>query len=173
MEESLEVIKYKNGKDLALPSMNYIVALFILTSKSWASIFVAWGVVIISIATSWEVPASGAVLICGVIIAEILYEHEGWRKMPTNPTGSFILQPDGITGFPVMEGEYATAPATTGKLGALISLSKKREIQEIDGYPVWFYLDTVKRVEKPILYAVVLSAVCGTGLWGYGHLIFK
>jgi len=170
-----KVTKYNDGNEVKLPEMNPMIAQFILAKASWLVIVAGWAFVVFSFLISWEQPASGAVLVGCVIAAEILFERERWRKLPSDLSGRIQLQRDSNSGFPVLWGPVVIAPANKGKLGALISLSKESEIHNIHGHqnPYWIYKDTVARVEKSITYLLAFSAIFGTLLWGYGHLLFK
>lgn len=161
-------------KKIILPKHNFIFAMFCIAPRPWIAMSSTWGVFIVSLILSWEVPSSGAVLVCGALISEIFYQNQRWTKMNTDPSGSFNLKPDSSTGSPVIWGQFVIAPAGTGKLGILLSLAKGHEVRNSsnDEGMVWHYKNTVERIEKVILTAIVFTAVVGTIVWGYGHLIF-
>lgn len=159
-------------KQLVMPSYSTFWALFIIASGLWLLIVFAWLVVFVSILCSWEVPASGAVLVCAALIADIIFENYRWRKLPCDPSGSISLVPDAVTGKPILITKYMSAPAGKGRLGALLSLAKGDEVKR-EADDTWYYNDTVRRVEKIILLIIVITALFGTALWGYGHLLFK
>jgi len=129
---------------------------------------------LISLLFFWEVPSSGAVLVCGALISEILYQNQRWTKLNTDPSGSFYLEPDSNTGSPVIRSQYTIAPAGEGKLGILLSLAKDNELVDISDQNkmLWFYKDTVSRIGNIIVFTDAFTAVIGTIVWGYGHLIF-
>lgn len=166
---------YNDGKEIRLPEINPVIAQFMLANTSWLVMFAGWAFVIFSLLISWEQPASGAVLVGCVIAAEILFERQRWRKLPSDLSGRIQLQRDSNSDLPVLWGPVVIAPANEGKFGALISLSKQSEIHNIHGHqnPFWIYKDTVARVEKVITYFLAFSALFGTLFWGYGHILFK
>ena len=95
--------------------------------------------------------------------------------MNTDPSGSFNLKENGLnTGAPIIVGQFAIAPAEKGKLGSLLSLAKEHELQinSNGSKALWFYKDTVARVEIAVVWAILITAVIGTAVWGYGHLYF-
>lgn len=157
------------------PRFNTVSSLITVALKPWIVMLSAWCFFVGSILFSWEVPASGAVLVCGALISEILYFKQRWTKMNTDPSGSFPLKPDSNTGLPVIWGQFVVAGAGSGKLGHLLSLAKEGEVRidTVDNSATWFYMDTVARVEIIVLSAIVFTAVSGTAVWGYGHLIFN
>lgn len=158
-----------------LPIYNQLVAFWILSPSVWLSLAIAWIVVALSFLYSFEVPASGAVLVGSALISEMLFEQLRWRKLPCKPDGSFYLVQDSNTKKPIMQNEFCIAPAGTGKLGALLSLSPVDLIKENTNRKeiVWFYRDIVERTEKVFFVCIVFTAILGTLLWGYGHRIVE
>ena len=161
-----------NSHNIELPTMNYLKAMFLVALGPWVVLISVWFFVAVSIAISFEEPASGAVLVCGALVAEITYYIQYWTKMNTNESGAFKLIPDLNTRAPIICTVFVNCPAGSGKLGALLSLAKDHEVQEIDSNNYWFYRATVARIEKIISILIVITAIFGTALWGYGHLIF-
>ncbi len=161
--------------EIKLPTHNKAVALFNIAIRPWVAIVITWAFFFISLALSWEVPASGAVMVCGALIAEIFYQNQTWTKLNVDPSGSVPLKPNADTGSPVIWGKYVVWGAGKGKMAYLLSLAKSYEVKfDSNGKEAtWYYRDTVMRVEKLVLYTVVITAVSGTIVWGYGHLIFK
>lgn len=133
----------------------------------------AWLFVFFSIIINWEIPASGAVLVCSALIAEIYYEQLRWRRLPCEPSGIFPLVKDNSSEFPILWGNFAIAQTKGGTLGALLSLAKDDDIKKRsdDSDPYWHYRNTVDVVEKLVLHCIVATALTGTALWGYGHLL--
>lgn len=159
--------------EITYPTTNPVRAYFKLGLPVWISLLIGWVIFIISAVLNWEVPASGAVMVCVALIAEILYEQFWWRKMPCDPHGHFAIKKDSNTNGPII-WSYKVVPAWDGQAGALLSLSRKNEVMNIQGYPdpQWCYRDVVQRVEKMFLACIVSTAVFGTLVWGYAHLIF-
>jgi len=161
-------------QEIIIPKINVFKAILVVALKSWVVLASSWAFFIYSYLYSWEIPASGAVLVCGALLSEIFYQNQNWTKMNTDPSGIFRIIPNGINGNPIIKGQYITAPAGAGKLGSLISLANDYELKNVAGaYEMrWHYNDTVSRLERNILWCTVLTAVMGTFIWGYGHLIF-
>jgi len=163
------------GRKINLPEYHFIKSIFLVAFKPWIILITSWIFVGVSITISWQVPASGAVLVCGALLAEMFYQHQRWTKMNTDPNGSFKLVSDASTNAPIINGMYVNTPAGTNKLGYLLSLAKDFELNknETESEIWWHYNDTVQRVEKLVFTAIATTGVLGTVLWGYGHLFFN
>ena len=85
------------------------------------------------------------------------------------------LVPDAETKRPIAQNQYCIAPAGDGKIGALLSLSRKDKVKmnprktEVH----WYYRESVENAEKVIFRAILITAICGTFIWGYGHRVFE
>ena len=98
-----------------------------------------------------------------------------WRRLPGDPSGFIPLKRDSNSGYPVMWGPVVVmGPITKGKFGALFSLAKDSELCNISDRPDphWIFRITLERVEKIPIYVIAATAIVGTVLWGYGHLVF-
>lgn len=162
-----------SDNEIKYPTINPVIAYFKLGVPVWVSLIIGWLIFAFSAVFNWEVPASGAVMVCVALIAEIFYEQFWWRKMPCDAHGCFPLKRDSNTSGPII-WSYQVVPAWNGKTGALLSLSRKNEIMNVQGNPdpLWRYREVVQRVEKKFLIGIVLTAVVGTLIWGYAHLVF-
>ncbi len=161
--------------DLEFPQQHKLVAFFQLAPEVWITILVVWLVFAFSASTSFEVPASGAVLVGGALVSKMFFERLRWRKLPCGADGQFFLVPDAETKKPIAQNQYCIAPAGAGKLGALLSLSRtgKVKLNPRETEMNWYYRDAVDDAEKIIFVAIVVTAVCGTLIWGYGHRVFS
>lgn len=162
-----------NNENIELPKNNYFKAMFLVASWPWVVIIFVWLFCFFSIVLSWEEISSGAVLVGGALVAEVLYHNQRWTKLNTDPSGGFKLIPDSSTSAPIISGQYAMAPAGSGKLSIVLSLAKNYEVKSNESETYWYYKDTVERIEKIIVGVIVTTAVLGTILWGYGHIYFK
>ena len=110
----------------------------------WKTILIGWIVVILSGVFAWEFSASGAVLVCCVIVAEFLFNQ--WEL------------------YPHLE--------ESGKFGSSLSLPRyyRRRIRELseEGEAPW---QAAKRIRDSIHLVMVVNLIIGTLIWGYGHLI--
>jgi hypothetical protein len=162
-----------NKYQVVMPQYNCVRAIVKVAPEVWITLFLAWICVFVSALLQFRIPASGAVLVGGALIAETMFDMLHWRKLQGGgPGGSFLLKPDSRTGKPIMHGDFIIVSARAGRVGALMSLAKDDEIKSPpDEYSRWFYLNTVERVEKIITWTIIATAIAGTVLWGYGDLL--
>lgn len=152
--------------------MSTAVAYWTLCPSFWTTLVVGWFVVLSSVLATFQIQASGAVLVGCALISQMLFEQLRWRKLPCPPEGTFYLVPDGTTKKPIGQNPYCYVPVGSGRMGALLSLSPDHLIgvNEHRKEVTWFYRDVVHRAEKVFLASSITSAVLGTLLSGYGHL---
>ena len=161
--------------DIEYPQQHPLVAFFELAPAVWITILAVWLVFAVSAIFSFEVPASGAVMVGGALVSEMFFEQLRWRKLLCGPDGQFYLVPDAETKRPIAQNQYCIAPAGDGKIGALLSLSRKDKVEmnprktEVH----WYYRESVENAEKVIFRAILITAICGTFIWGYGHRVFE
>ena len=115
-----------------------------LASIVWVCLILGWVVVIASWLLSWEFPSSGAVLICCVVVAEILFKE--WEFF--EDTEKSMSE----------ESSLHLSRYHRRRLGKLSKAGEKR----------W---ETAKRVYKWIHWAMAVNVIIGTVIWGYGHRI--
>ncbi|MDA0690562.1 MAG: hypothetical protein O3A78_01630 [Nitrospinae bacterium] len=153
-----------------MPQYNCVWAVIKVAPHLWFILALVWIFVAVSAMLKFEVPSSGAVLVCGALISEIMFEGLHWRRRPgIGPQGYIQIIPDQYERAQLKGGDVY-GPAWGGRMGALLSLAKDYEIKRSsDEYAKWFYRNTVWRVEKIILSGIIITAVAGTILWGYGH----
>ena len=115
-----------------------------IASNVWWCLIFGWLVVILSYINKWEFPSSGAVLSCCVIVAELLFNqrqfYEGLEK------------------------------STKADLPLYLPAFYRRKIREISnnsGEKPW---EVAKRIHNRVDQLMAFSIVCGTVIWGYGHL---
>ncbi len=157
--------------DIKYPEINPIAAYFSLGRSVIIPLLIGWLVVFLSVTMKFEVPSSGAVLVCTALIAEVIFEGQWWRNMPCDHHGFFPIKRETKSNRPIIWG-YQVSPAWEGQAGALLSLADKSRIISVQGSvdPLWNYRETVNVVEKRFKFIIVTSAVVGTLVWGYAHL---
>ena len=110
------------GNKWVWPQYNYFYALLKIAPLTWSSIFGAWLFVIISFAIPFEVQASGSVLVCGALLAEIFYLNLSCRNLHCDNLGNVELQRHLITGKPILWGEQVML--ISKNLEALLATAK-------------------------------------------------
>jgi len=161
-------------QEIKYPDYGIIKAYFLLSPGTWIALGLAWLFVIICCLLSWEITASGSVLVGASVIAEVYLDGCRWRRMNAGPSGRFPLRPDSRTGLPLVWGDYVIGGVS--RECSLIVIGKKlgHIFPDPDtGYPQWGYEATAEHAEKRIVPWIVVTIICGTVLWGYGHLVFN
>jgi len=154
-----------------MPGYNYFWSLLKIAPWVWGVLFVVWLFVIVCYFFSFEVQASGSVLVCGALIAEVIYERLDCRKVNCDYFGYIELSTVLDSGIIYIWDE---ALVVKGNLEGLLSLAKDDEIETVKlGSAKWNYKMAVSRADMFVLFAIVLTAVAGTALWGYGFLIIE
>jgi hypothetical protein len=164
-----------NKYQFVMPQYNCVWAVIKVAPHLWVTLVLVWIIVVVSTLLRFEVPSSGAVLVCGALISEVMFEGLHWKRLQgIGPSGVVQIVPDQNQRAQLKGGDFR-APAWCGKFGALLSLGDHYGLirRSSDEYAEWFYRDTVWRVEKIIMGGIIITAVAGTILWGYGHLLFQ
>lgn len=121
--------------------------------KAWTCLGAGYAWVFVSLAMRFEEPSSGAVLISFCVVAEIFYSSENWLSISNK------------------------AITITDEPSNLEEINKLRPFafpyKEFDNSDwCWKTHEVRDYVQIRIQWAIALSAVLGSILWGYGHLIF-
>jgi len=168
-----------------LKSLNRFISWYETAPLLWGLLFVGWLWVIFSLAVSFEFPSSGAVLICCAVLGEVYFERIHYRRWPMAAAGEqkyaeLTRQKDKAvtlnTESIIMIGDIMRG----GHYRGLLSISKPNEWsdkaifykRDRNGL-FWNYTHTIRRVERVATYAVVISVVVGTAIWGYGHCLYS
>lgn len=152
----------------------------------WITLSLGWCWLFVSFFLSYQVPSSGAVLVCCAIVSDLFFARKRFRTYPRSEVGNLI-------GFGLVEttqGKYALfykglfiIGETDGfreSIRALLGLSKDDEWTKysyIDTRLVegtfWICGFTIDRVEKVISTSIIISAVFGTLIWGYSNCLYE
>lgn len=172
--------------EINLPRYNRFCALVLIAPLVWRTIVFAWLCVAASMIFSFEVPSSGAVLAGLALVSESIYENLRWRKLVGSRDTFYAieLRQDLTSGNSIFYSERRDLGTVVGQLRALLSLAKDDSIQQLTtdrsvaaGQPVklthWFVEDTIAQVQKWPSRAIIVTALAGAILWGYGHLIWQ
>lgn len=148
---------------------------------------------------SWEVPSSGAVLICSCVIAEIFHLREPWNALSNYP-GSYVAESQNadpnnpkLTHYHFSDlGDWALYNAglaqkkpsakiitdagnlrQTRSLNRLERFARLQDEPNFRGKPEWSYNTAAKNADNVFTSINVALVVLGSLLWAYGHLIWK
>lgn len=152
----------------------------------WLALLAGWLCVLISALIGFQFPSSGAVLVCSAVLSELAFERLRYRSWPRVDSGHFWIfglfeDANGSLGLASDSMLIAgSAEGFGGPVRALLSLSKDDEWNERGNFrrghvegACWVYSYTIGRVEKIMTVSIVVSAVVGTLIWGYGHCLFR
>lgn len=143
-------------------------------------------VVVVSVALNWEVPSSGAVMVCAAIVAEFVIRNLDWLHV-ANMVGYDSLRLQRIDeSSPVhWARQKAFRVVKVGKVPEFIHPSATPELQKIRSRAMqsdfvnnsddndWNIRITARRIERMLTWLTSIWAVVGTLIWGYAHLVFN
>ena len=125
-------------------------AWFLIAPWIWLPLFVGWVWLVISWWIDFEFPSSGAVLVCASILAEVF--HVNWpHRIQESGQAVILYNSRNISEIPELE-----------------IFTKKSDFDETGQ---WNYTKTAKRMDWVLVFSIIISAIVGTVIWGYGHLL--
>lgn len=121
---------------------------------------------------------AGALLICGVIVAEVLHDKKHrlfvHQVLPGISTSHVYKEVEMKDGEKTHQGiEITTHQMSSGKSIVnvdnwhLYHLASEAEFREFEGSRAWDLDRTMNRLESRVDYAIVFSAIIGTILWAF------
>ena len=118
----------------------------------WLPLIVGWVWVGVSWWIGFEFPSSGAILVCAAIIAE-----------------AFLLTWPHLVPFDVEKSPVIfDTSAEESDSPHLYTIAKDSEKDEHGKWVAW---KTSRRVQRIFVTSIIVSAIVGTVIWGYGHLL--
>lgn len=144
---------------------------------------------LLSFVYAWEVPSSGAVMICSVVVAELAHRRSWLSRAAPLYSGKWFQAVKGNGSFIVydqMPVQGAITPNTTsslmslernGKLFVAVALldralTRTGNDQFKTKSPAWEFSANFRRVESVFVVSAGCVAVLGSLIWAYGHLIW-
>jgi hypothetical protein len=151
---------------------------FSFAKRVWISLSMGWGTVIIGFTPLISMDQAGALIICGVIVAEVFHDkrHRLFvnQCLPGVSTSYLYREVQTIDGDKTHQGiEITTNQLSTGKTTVNADtwhhyhLASSKEFREHEGSRIWDLDSTVKRLESRVDYIIVFSAIIGTILWAF------
>ena len=151
---------------------------FNFAKRVWVSLGVGWGAVAIGFTPLISMDQAGALLICGVIVAEVFHDkrHRLFvnQCLPGVSTSYIYHEVEMIDGDKTHQGiEINTNQRSTGPsivnadTWHLYHLATENEFSEFKSSRMWDLDRTMKRLESRVDYIIVFSAVIGTVLWAF------
>jgi len=149
-------------------------------------IFISWLI-------QFEVPSSGAILLCMCVIAELFLGSQEWVRIsfrdysyvaygeyieePDSPMFSFYnrlasTKVDPSTKKPTADVILSTNHPIHRSLCVMFDTSGKKYATKLGALPVKNYDQMQRSFHLRAQMVVAFSAILGSVLWGYGHLFF-
>jgi hypothetical protein len=164
---------------------NILYSFFYSAKWVWIILIFGWVVVLLSIILGFEIPSSGAVLVCSAVLAEVKFERIWYRKLPRGGLGvtNFLnlgRSDEGVMSLHRREGNQHMSmylgEKLSSELRALFGLTPESswcDYNEQNGRgevgAFWPYEHSIQKVEKLVTLHVCISAIVGTLIWGYAH----
>lgn len=149
---------------------------YLFAKRSWLALGAGWFAILIGFTPVLRLDRAGALLICGVIVAEIFHEkrhrlfinqvHPG---VSTSYTYREVDKPDkNYKGIEITVHQmHSGKTVVNADNWTLYQLSNETEFMELEGSRVWNLDGTMKRLENTVDYSIVASAVIGTIFWAF------
>ncbi len=149
---------------------------YTFASRVWKPLACGWLAVPLSATPYLSLDRAGALLICGVIIAEVFHD-KGHRRFvnqvqPGQSTQYIYLEVD-ADDKPTKNIEITAQQYRSGKVivntdsWTIYHLAKPKEFFNQNNGRMWYIDQTMDRLEKVVDYIIVFSAVVGTILWAF------
>lgn len=129
------------------------MAWFGIAPAIWLALSAGWVCVLVSWSIGFEFPSSGAVLVCAAIVAEAYYSRWPYRKIDLVKTYLIVTNR-------IMDSDSSH----------LRALANEKETNA-DGNGDWVAWMTAGRIDRILAKPIIVSAIVGTAIWGYGHLL--
>jgi len=154
-----------------------------------------------SVSTGFEVPGSGAVLICACVIAEVLHLREPWKrheKMPGEYAVEKVRRSDGKIQMDFTEvgiwkryhnKQFSKIPEPIPSMHLIGNPKDRRRavrsLLRLEAFalfwgdsnyvdrPAWYYNGAAEKADNRFTITVAGLLILGTLLWGYGHRFFS
>ena len=147
---------------------NMLVAWFLIAPHVWLTLCIGWSFLFGCIVSGWEVPASGAVLVCFSLIADTMMRIVSWGKLRTFSLITQFRLSQHVKGGVFFFTDGYKMPADRPVL-CLFRLADPREEFWHGKEECWRASKTAHRVSERIYICIIASAFVGTLVWGYAH----
>ena len=151
---------------------------YIFAKRVWVSLGAGWLSVALGFTPYLRMDRAGALLICGVIVAEVfhdkrhrLFVHQVLPGTSTSHIYKEVEMGDGeIThqGIEITPHQMRSGKSTVNADNwHLYQLAKECEFYDFEDTRAWDLDRTMKRLESRVDWVIVTSAVVGTILWAF------
>jgi len=151
---------------------------YIFAKRVWVSLSAGWFAVALGFTPYLRMDRAGALLICGVIVAEVFHDKRHrlfvHQVLPGSSTSHMYREVEMKDGEKTHQGiEITPHQMRSGKSTVnaddwhLYQLATENEFSEFEGARAWDLDRTMKRLESRVDWAIVISAFIGTILWAF------
>lgn len=150
---------------------------FIFAKRVWIALGLGWLALVVGFTPLLRLDRGGALLICGVIIAEVF--HDKRHRLFINQVLPGFSTSYKYREVDMIEENYKGIEITPHQIRSdkhivnadrwtLYQLANPNEFWADDGSRRWDLNRTLKRVETRVEWSIVFSAVIGTISWAFG-----
>lgn len=158
--------------------MNKAIAWYRFAHRTWIALSIGWILALAGLTPYLRLDRAGAFLVCSALIAEVFNEkiHQSFLLQMNSGSDKYYLYKEIDVPGEIRKDIKVTPPKWTYDSVVvntdqflLYHLAKKIEFSSVEDTRMWHVYDTLKRVERRIEYAIVISALAGTILSAFGH----
>ena len=156
--------------------MSKLKAWFKFAEPVWISLGVGWIAPVVSVSCILRLDQAGALLVCFAIVSEVFHE-KGHRlfvygMQPGNREGHSYREVDssnheGKDIEVLLHQTFIGSRTIDTRSWALYHLARKDEFDPDGNSRKWDLERTMKRAERRVDYAIVITAIIGTVLWAF------
>ncbi|WP_152618562.1 hypothetical protein [Leisingera sp. ANG-Vp] len=150
--------------------MGLLKSWFAVAKGAWISMILGYSWVLFSLLTDWKVPASGAILICASLIAEIRLTGQEWNRLATRFPIDRLHKVEGSDETFYRAGEVVIRNSNE-TLDCLRAVARGKNVAPGGFY--WSLSGAADDVNQVVNWFITVSAILGSVLWGYGDLLFS
>lgn len=151
---------------------------YLFAKRVWLPLGAGWLSVVFGFTPYLRMDSAGALLICGVIVAEVfhdkrhrLYVHNILPGTSTSHTYKEVQMGEGEKTYQGIEITPHQMRSGSSIVSAdnwhLYQLARNNEFRQFEDTRAWDLDRTMKRLESRVDWIIVMSAVVGTILWAF------
>ncbi len=157
--------------------MGKLKAWFNFAKRIWIPLGVGWIAPVVSISCILRLDQAGALLVCSAIVSEVFHDKRHRLFVDQIQTGNkescSYMEVDSSNhdgkDIEVMLHQTSVGSVTVNAASwALYHLARKEEFYLVGDSRRWDLGRTMKRAERCVDYAIVITAIIGTVLWAFG-----
>ena len=157
--------------------MGKLKAWFNFAKRVWIPLGLGWIAPVVSISCILRLDQAGALLVCSAIVSEVFHDKRHRLFVDQIQTGnkescSYMevdsSNHDGKDIEVMLHQTSVGSRIVNASSWALYHLARKEEFYRDENSRCWDLERTMKRAERRVDYAIVITAIIGTILWAFG-----